>query len=110
MTNQKTTKEKMQKILVFQQNNSGESKVKGIRGRENGYLHLEIFSIDEALPVVIDDSSEYLPEHIQADIVVDYLKHPDLSYDLAMLCEKNNIPVVGSGKKYSGRNLFTPPT
>jgi len=104
-------KEDCQRIVVFQQNNSGESKVKGIEmfGGEKR-ICLNTISIDGPLPLVIDDASELLPSEIEADLVLDFLKHPDLSYDLAVLCRDLNIPVVASGKKMEIKGTLTPPT
>ncbi len=99
-----------QKILVFQQNGSGESKIAGIEKYGNGMFEVETFSIDRPLPSIIDSSSEYLPDNINADIILDFLKHPDLSYDLAALCRKKNIPVIASGKKIKEKGVITPPT
>lgn len=100
----------MQKITVFQQNGSGKSKIAGIKRFGKGKFHIEVVDIDEQLPGVIDDSSEYLPDHIDADLVLDYLKHPDLACDLAILCQKQGIPVVASGKKITEGDVFTPST
>ncbi len=105
-TNEKT----LQKIMVFQQNQSGEKKIAGIIKYGKGKFDLEKFSIDIPLPPVIDDTRPFLPDEIQADLVLDFLKHPDLSYDLALMCEKNNIPIVASGKKTEVKSVFTPPT
>ena len=101
---------KLQRILVFQQNNSGESKIEGILKYGQDRFVIERFNIDQVLPPLIDDSADYLPETIEADIVLDFLKHPDLSHDLAAVCRRQNIPVVGSGKKIRGKGIFTPPT
>ncbi|QTA91130.1 DUF166 [Desulfonema magnum] len=101
----------IQNLLVFQQNGSGESKVRGIREYGANRFNVEIVSIDAPLPPVIDDTKAYLPsEDIRADVVLDFLKHPDLSYDLAMICGNRGIPVVASGKKLRVKGLFTPPT
>lgn len=100
----------VQNILVFQQNGKGESKIEGIEKYGEGLFALKIVSIDVPLPPVIDNAEEYLPDDIQADLVLDFLKHPDLSYDLARLCSKKNIPVVASGKKFRIRGVLTPPT
>ena len=100
----------IQKILVFQQYGSGESKIKGIRDHGAGRFDLEVISIDSDLPPVIDDPETYLPVEIQADLVLDFLKHPDLSYELALLCSRRKIPVVASGKKWRVQEVFTPPT
>lgn len=99
-----------QKILVFQQCGSGESKIRGIREYGGDRFALETFSIDEPLPAIIDDTAEYLPEGIQADLVLDFLRHPDLSHDLAVLCGKQGIALVASGKKWRIKGTSTPPT
>ena len=99
-----------QKILVFQQNRSGEKKIEGIRQYGGKRFTVEVVSIDEALPEIIDDTTPYIPRNFQADLVLDYLKHPDLSHDLAELCRDKNIPVVASGKKLRVKGMLTPPT
>jgi len=98
------------KILVFQQNNSGESKIAGIKKFGKHRFDLHMVSIDMPLPPVIDDAREFLPEDIEADLVLDFLKHPDLSYDLAQLCREKGIPVVASGKKMKIEGVAVPPT
>jgi len=100
----------VQNILVFQQNGSGDKKIEGVRRYGNNCFSLEIVSIDAHLPTVIDDTKEYIPRDIKADLVLDYLKHPDLSYDLAVVCRDKKIPVVASGKKFRVKGTFTPPT
>jgi hypothetical protein len=97
------------KILVFQQGGRGESKVKGIRQHGKNLFDITLITIDQPLPLVVDDASEYLPETIAADLVLDFLKHPDLSHDLALLCRRLNIPIVASGKKTTVDGTHTPP-
>jgi hypothetical protein len=99
-----------QKILVFQQNNSGEKKIEGIRQYGDNRFTVEVVSINETLPEIIDDTTKYIPRNFQADLVLDYLKHPDLSHDLAALCRDKKIPVVASGKKLHVEGVLTPPT
>jgi thymidylate synthase len=98
----------VQKLLVFQQNGSGENKIRGIRAHGQNFFELEIISVETAVPAVIDDSGEYLPPDFQADLVLDYLKHPDLSHDLAVMCQKRGIPLVASGKKTRVQGVFAP--
>lgn len=100
----------MQKIVVFQQNGSGQTKVDGINKFGDKRFVVETFDIDEPLPPVIDDTSEYLPETIEADMVLDFLKHRDLSDDLSILCHRLGIPVVASGKKITVGEAVCPPT
>lgn len=97
------------KILVFQQNGRAESKVNGIRKHGGSLFDITLITIDQTLPPVVDDSSEFLPETIEADLVLDFLTHPDLSHDLARLCRRLNIPIVASGKKTTVENTHTPP-
>ena len=98
------------KIVVFQQNGSGESKIAGITKFGQDRFDLQMISIDMLLPPVIDDAREFLPADIHADLVLDFLKHPDLSLDLAHLCRDKGIPVVASGKKMKIDGVATPPT
>ena len=97
------------KILVFQQGGRGESKVKGIQRYGQNRFTVTLITIDQPLPAVVDDASEYLPETIEADLVLDFLKHPDLSHDLALLCRRLAIPIVASGKKTTVEGTHTPP-
>jgi hypothetical protein len=104
-----------QRIVVFQQRDSAQSKIAGVKkhGRENVDLHQYDIPLD--LPPLIDNADQYLPADLNADLVLDYLKHPDLSEDLADLCAAKGIPVVASGKKirpYGNRRgyIHTPPT
>jgi hypothetical protein len=98
------------KILVFQQNNSAESKIAGITKFGKNRFDVQLISIDEPLPSVIDDTREFLPADIDADLVLDFLTHPDLSLDLALLCRAKGIPVVASGKKMKIGGVACPPT
>ncbi len=100
----------MQRILIFQQNGSGKSKVEGINLFGEKQFIVETYDIDGPLPELLDDTSEYLPDTIDADIVLDFLKHRDLSDDLSVLCQKLNIPVVASGKKITTGEAICPPT
>lgn len=99
-----------QKITVFQQNGSATAKIAGIRRYGPDLFDLQVVSIDEDLPPVLDDTAGLLPTDIQADLVLDFLQHPDLSQDLARLCRERGIPVVASGKKHKAEGLITPPT
>lgn len=101
---------KPQRILVFQQKGSGLNKISGIMKFGQGRFVVQTYDIDEPLPGLIEHGKDYLPETIEADLVLDYLKHLDLSNDLWLLCEKLNIPVVASNKKTTGGWAMTPRT
>lgn len=99
-----------QRLMVFQQNGSGEQKIAGLKKYGGELFELNVFNIDELLPPVLDNTSAYLPQDISCELVLDFLRHNDLSTDLAALCAKKDIPVIASGKKITGKGLFTPPT
>ena len=83
-----------QKITVFQQNSSGESKIVGIRRHGSHLINLECIAIDQPLPAVLDDTGGLIPARLETDLVLDYLRHPDLSEDLAVLCKRQSIPLI----------------
>lgn len=97
-----------QRIAVFQQLNSGESKIAGIRRHGGDRFRLDCVAIDQPLPAVLDDTTTILPKTIEADLVLDYLRHPDLSEDLAALCSRQSIPMIAAGRNI--RYAVTPPT
>ncbi|MBC2709597.1 MAG: hypothetical protein HGJ94_00860 [Desulfosarcina sp.] len=97
------------KIMVFQQGGRGESKIKGIQQHGKNQFDITLITADYPLPPVVDDASEYLPDTIEADLVLDFFKHPDLSHDLALLCRRLAIPIVASGKKTTVDGTHTPP-
>jgi hypothetical protein len=93
-------------IVVFEQNGSGQKKISGIRKYGRNMTITGIVNITEALPVLVDNPDEYIPDDFTADLVLDYLTHPDLSHYLINLCARKNIPVISSGKK--NPDAFTP--
>lgn len=96
-------------ILVVQQNGSGEKKIQGIREYGDNLFDLDSLDINQTLPEIIDDCTSYLPSEIDADLVLDYLSHPDLSQDLIDLCKNLRIPIVSTGKKIHGNWAYNPP-
>jgi len=97
-----------QRLLVFQQNGRGENKIRGIQAYGEGLFELVVVSIDCPMTAILDDPSQYLPSDFQADLILDYLKHPDLSHDLAVMCKNRRIPLIASGKKFRVEGTFTP--
>lgn len=97
-----------QRIAVFQQMNSGEAKIAGIRRYGGDRFRLACVAIDQPLPPVLDDTAAFLPQNLAADLVLDYLRHPDLTEDLAALCARRSIPMIAPGRRV--RYAVTPPT
>jgi hypothetical protein len=100
----------MQRVTVFQQKGSGERKIEAVKEHSSDEITIDIISIDDDLPDIIDDTSPFLPGDLDTDLVLDFLLHRDLSTDLAALCARKNIPVIASGKKIDSSWASTPPT
>ena len=89
-------------IVVFEEHGSGEKKIQGITEHGSGLEIAGRYNIEESLPQVVDDPERYIPDDFSADLVLDFLKHPDLSAYLAEICRKKKIPIIASGKKHAG--------
>ncbi|MBM9602777.1 DUF166 family (seleno)protein DfsP [Desulfopila inferna] len=94
-------------IIVFQQNGSALKKIEGIKKYGRQLIIKDLFSIDEGFPEVVEFPEEYVKQDFQGDLVLNFLKHPDLSAYLVELCEQKNIPVVTTGKPGKGYTPFT---
>ena len=88
-------------IAVFEEHGSGEKKIQGIKRHGSGLEICRRFNIEESLPPIVDEPEHYIPEDFSADLVLDFLQHPDLSAHLAQVCKRKNIPVIASGKKHA---------
>jgi len=102
--------EEQQRIIVFQQNASATAKIRGISLYGGGQFKIRTISIDDALPPILDNTDDYLPKTVNADLVLNYLKHPDLTCDLVEKCLSQRIPVVASGMKGGLKGVHNPPT
>lgn len=99
--------DEIMEILVFQQNGSAQKKIEGIVRYGKNMTIKKVLSIDEELPEVIDYPGKYISNIIEADLVLNYLKHPDISDYLVELCENKSIPIVTTGKPGKGYTPFT---
>jgi thymidylate synthase len=100
----------MQRIIVFQQRGSGEYKTKALAEYDRELRIVEVVSIDEDLPELIDQPGRFLPAKLDADLVIDHLQHPDLSDELSRICLAQSIPLIASGRKTVPGCVFAPPT
>lgn len=95
------------KIIVFEQKKSAELKIAGVREHGRDVEFVDIVSIDQFLPDFIDEPEEFISDDFDCDLVLNYLKHPDLSHCLVEICEKKGIPVVTPAGKGGGFTPFT---
>jgi thymidylate synthase len=100
-------KEGSMNIIVFQQNGSAEKKIAGIGQYGKNIIIKNVFSIDGIFPEVVDHPEKYINTDFTGDLVLNYLKHPDLSVYLVEICQKKAIPVITTGKPGGGHTPFT---
>ncbi len=94
-------------IVVFQEAGSAEKKVKGILKFGEKITITNMFSINATLPEFVENPEEYITSEFNGELVLNFLKHPDLSDYLVDLCTEKQIPVVTTGKPGKGFTPFT---
>lgn len=94
-------------IVVFQQNGSAVKKTAGIKKYGKNINIDKVFSIDDDLPEVLDYPERYISDDFNAELVLNFLKHPDLASHLVEICDKKGIPIVTTGKPGKGYTPFT---
>jgi len=87
------------RLLVIEERGAGQAKIQGIRRYGPPGLELKVVNVEVSLPDFIEEPEEYLPDHLDADLVISYLRHPDLCQHLVTLCRRQDIPLVASGRK-----------
>ncbi len=95
------------RIAVFQRGKRGEHKIRGIKkyGRN---IDIEIYNIPENLPEIVDNPEDFIPDDLEADLILDYIYHDDITDYLVEIGRKKGIPVIASGRKVNG--AITPAT
>jgi len=92
----------LQELVIFEEQGSGDYKIAGIEVYGKGIKIVRVVNVDQPLPPLIDEPEDYIPDDFHGDLVLNFLKHPDLSYYLVELCKKKNIPVIASGQQIPG--------
>ncbi len=89
-------------ITIFEENGSGDYKVAGIEVYGRDIEILDVIDIKGALPEIIDEPEEYIPSEVMGDLVLNFLKHPDLAEYLVEVCNRLSIPVIASNRHIPG--------
>ena len=93
-------------IVVFEYRGSGQKKIEGIRRYGKNIRIVATFDITDPLPGFIDEPEKFIKTDFEADLVLCFIKHPDLCQYLASVCLQKKIPMVASGTKTE--NALTP--
>ncbi|NIA08793.1 MAG: hypothetical protein GWP10_03265 [Nitrospiraceae bacterium] len=91
-------KKGLSRLVVFEEGGSGNYKVAGVKTYGKNIEIERVYDIPLALPEIIDEPEDFIPEDFGGDVVLDFLRHPDLSEYLVKLCVAKGIPVIASGQ------------
>jgi len=95
-------------ISVVQEGDAGALKISGIKEYGHDLEIVEVITVPANLPPLVDEPEAHLPEHFAGDLVLGFIKHPDLLDYLATICERQRIPLIASGRKCRyGHTPFT---
>ena len=92
----------MMKVVVFQEQGSGERKLAGLKHYGQRLEIVRVVDIDGPLPDFIDEPEEWIGDEVDlggGELVLNFLKHPDLVDHLIAHCEKRHIPIVSAGAR-----------
>ncbi len=96
------------RISVVQEGAAGAQKISGITEYGHSLEIVEVITVPGNLPPLVDEPEAHVPDRFAGDLVLSFLRHPDLLDYLAALCERQRIPLVASGRKCRyGHTPFT---
>lgn len=86
------------RISVIQEGDAGALKISGITRYGQHLEIVEVLTVPSNLPSLVDSPEAYVPDHFAGDVVLSFIKHPDLLDQLAAVCERRQIPLIASGR------------
>ena len=89
-------------LVIFEERGSGDYKAAGIQVYGKDIEVSQIINITTALPEIVDEPEEFITSNFKGDLVLNFLRHPDLSEYLVRLCMDKGIPVIASGQHIPG--------
>jgi hypothetical protein len=90
------------RLIIFEEAGSGKYKVAGIEEYGRNITIERIYNILPDLPEIIDEPEEFIPDDFEGDLILNFLRHPDLSEYLVKICKAKGIPVIASGQNIPG--------
>jgi hypothetical protein len=90
------------RLVIFEEAGSGKYKVAGIEAYGRNITIERIYNILPILQEIIDEPEEFIPDDFEGDLILNFLRHPDLSEYLVKICKAKGIPVIASGQNIPG--------
>ena len=88
------------RVIVFQREELGKHIIEGLKKHSD--IDVESFTVDEALPQIIDSPQDLLDADFEADLIFDHLHHRNLSEYLVGIAKRKGIPIIVPGAKIEG--------
>ena len=90
------------RLVVFEEAGLGKYKVAGIEFYGRNITIERIYNIPPGLSGIIDEPEKFIPDDFKGDLILNFLRHPDLSEYLVKICKTKGIPVIASGQHIPG--------
>lgn len=92
----------MDQLIIFQQAGSGTAKIAGLRQYGRDITIKEVYDLPVNLPDFIENPEDFITDSFKGDLVLSFLKHPDLIDHLIRLCTDKDIPIIAAGIQRPG--------
>jgi hypothetical protein len=90
------------RLVVFEEAGSGKYRVAGIEVYGRNITIERVYDIPSGLSGIIDEPEEFIPDDFEGDLILNFLRHPDLSEYLVKICKTMGLPVIASGQHIPG--------
>lgn len=90
------------RLVIFQQGGNADFKVGGIEVYGNGIEIQTVHDLPASLPEVIDEPDEYVCLIEPCDLVLTFVKQPDIAAHIVSLANAKGIPVIAPGQHIPG--------
>lgn len=90
------------RIIIFQQGGNADFKIGGIEVYGSGIEITAVHDLPSSLPEFIENPEEYLPEIGSCDLILTFVKQPDILAHIVTLANQKKIPVIAPGRHIQG--------
>ncbi|MEZ0328462.1 MAG: DUF166 family (seleno)protein DfsP [Dissulfuribacterales bacterium] len=90
------------KIIVFQQGGNADFKIGGIEAYGEGIEIAAVHDLPASLPDFIENPEEYVSDIEPCDLVLNFVKQPDITVHIVNTANKKAIPIIAPGRHIVG--------
>lgn len=90
------------RVVIFQQGGNADFKVGGIEAYGDGIEIQAVYDLPAFMPEFIEEPEEYVPNIEPCELVLTFVKQPDIACYIVQLANKRKIPVIAPGQHIPG--------